>query len=81
MFDASQALLEFDGTPVVNPPAEIAPAARPPRACILCLDQMATVVALPCRHALYCSDCNPGQVRVCDRCNAQAFELMDVLLT
>ena len=82
LLNASQMIEQDYLTPIVRPPAEIAPEARPPKACITCLDSVATVVSTSCGHALVCRDCRPHfNFENCSRCNARIENLIEVILT
>lgn len=76
LLNASQMIERDYPTPIVRPPAEIAPEARPPKACITCLDSTS------CGHALVCRDCRPQfNFENCCMCKARIENLIEVILT
>lgn len=82
LFNASQTLYEDPPVPVVAPPPEIVPEARLPMSCIVCFRNLANIIALPCRHALVCSDCKADfRDMVCSRCKVPLTELVEVNFT
>lgn len=81
LIQASQ-MAELDPTPVVQPPAAVEPQVRPPKACMVCLEELATIACVPCGHVLVCRGCKPAfSDTVCLRCGTAIQQLMEVFST